>query len=117
MWFLALAAAFATETAAPAPKPVPPKPIAADRVWEEIAAPKELKGSTPAKPLLDLRASYREAGEKLGDWTIRFAGTTVDGPALIRLADTAPEDPFVRVVREGLARPVDPLDLLYFLDD
>lgn len=112
MWLLASLAALATdavEPPAPVIPPVPAKPIGSDREWEVLAAP---AGTPP-----DLRAAVRIAGEKLGDWTIRFAGTSVDGPTLIALANAAPDEPFVRVVREGLMRPVDVEDLLYFLDD
>ncbi|MEQ1503248.1 MAG: hypothetical protein ABMB14_13510, partial [Myxococcota bacterium] len=65
----------------------------------------------------DLRAAYKIAGERLGDWTIRVAGASLDGPLLVNLAATAPDEPFVRVLREATRRPLDPVDLLYLLDD
>lgn len=83
-----------------------PAPIAADREWEVLAAPTG-----------DRRASFRAAGEALGDWTISLAGVDIDGPRLVTLAVTAPDEPFVRVVREGMRRAVDLDDLLRFLDD
>lgn len=95
--------------AAPVPaaeRPPPLAPIAADRVWQVLPAPTD-----------DRRAAVRAAGEKLGGWTIQVAGVTLDGPTLTALADTAPEEPFLRVVREALRRPFDLDDLLYLLDD
>ncbi|TNE88296.1 MAG: hypothetical protein EP330_15350 [Deltaproteobacteria bacterium] len=65
----------------------------------------------------DARAALREAGEKLGTWTLSIAGEDIDGPRLIALADTAPDEPFLRVVREQLGQPVDLPDFLLLLDD
>jgi hypothetical protein len=109
MWSLAAAFAFAADAVAP-PPPKPPPPIAADREWEELKAPTDSSSA-------QLRAAFREAGAKLGDWKIEVAGTEIDGPLLVKLADSLPDDPFVRVVREAMVRPIDPTDLLYFLDD
>ena len=80
------------------------EPLPADRTWESL---------TPA----DHRAMLREAGEKLGAWSVEIAGVVLDGPTLVSIADTAPEEPFTRVLREATKRPMDTEDLLYFLDD
>jgi hypothetical protein len=103
MWWLALSRVFAGE---PSVLPSPLAPIAVDRAWDVLPAP----GA-------DLRPAYRVAGEKLGGWTISVAEVEVDGARLVALAGTAPDEPFTRVLREGLRRPVDPVDLLYLLDD
>lgn len=91
--------------AVPAVPAAPAPPIAVNRTWEVLA------------PVDDPRAAFRAAGEKLGSWTIAVAGANVDGPTLIRLAETAPDEPFTRVVREALVQPIDLGDFLYFLDD
>ena len=80
------------------------RPLPIDRQWEVL---------TPT----DHRAMLREAGEKLGSWSVEVAGVPLDGPALIAIADTTPEEPFLRVIREQTRRPMDAEDLLYFLDD
>ncbi|MCB9685076.1 MAG: hypothetical protein H6738_07365 [Alphaproteobacteria bacterium] len=92
--------------AASAQEPAPLAPIAVDRRWGILTDP----GG-------DLRAATERAGEALGDWTIELSGVPLDGPTLIRIAQTAPDEPWERVLREQLRRPVDALDLLYFLDD
>jgi len=99
MWWLACAAVFATE-----PAVAPPLPV--DRVFDVLAAP----GA-------DLRTSYRLAGEQLGAWSILVADRPIDGATLTALAATPASEPFTRAVREVLRRPVDPLDLLYLIDD
>lgn len=86
----------------------PPPPLATDRVWDVLEAPEGPQ---------DHRDRLRAAGTALGDWTLQLAGIDLDGPALIVLADEAPDEPFVRVLRESLRRPVDPEDLLRLLDD
>ena len=82
--------------------------ITTNRVWDVLPAPSEPK-------------QYREimeiAGTKLGTWRLDVFGANIDGPRLIELARTAPDEPFVRVVREALQRPVDVEDFLLFLDD
>ncbi len=83
-----------------------PPPIEVDRRWDVLVDPSG-----------DLRAGVRVAGQRLAGWTLDFAGVPIDGARLVALADAAPEEPFVRVLREGLRRPVDPVDFLYFLDD
>lgn len=101
MWWLAIPLA----TAAPS-GPAPTPPLAVDRVWESLPAP----GA-------DLRSAYRRAGELLGDWQIRVAEVPIDGARLSAVAAAAPGEPFTRALREDLRRPVDPLDLLYLIDD
>ena len=81
-----------------------PEPLPADRTWESL---------TPS----DHRSMTREAGEKLGAWSVEVAGVALDGPTLVAIADTAPDEPFTRVLREATKRPMDTEDLLFFLDD
>jgi hypothetical protein len=66
---------------------------------------------------LSARDALREAGERLDNWVIQVAGHDVDGVFLRELADTAPDEPIERVVRESMRRPVDLPDFLLFLDD
>ena len=80
---------------------------------EPLPADRSLQVLNAASP----RARIRQAGEKMGEHSVEIAGVDLDGPALIALADTAPEEPFTRVVREATKRPVDVDDLVYFLDD
>ncbi len=80
------------------------RPLPIDRQWEVLS---------PAEH----RVMLREAGEKLGSWSVEVAGVPLDGPALVTIADTAPDEPFLRVIREQTRRPIDAEDLLYFLDD
>ncbi len=94
---------FLSALAAEPPDPIPPIPV--DRDWQALA------------PSEDRRAMVRQAGQTLGDWEIDVAGVKVDGPFLVALADEAPDEPFLRVVRERFRRPVDLEDLLYLLDD
>jgi hypothetical protein len=131
MWIL-LSLAWASEIKAPSPPPgdgvtpapplvplapavggAPPEPappIQADREWEVLAA--------PAGPDWEsLRAAYQAAGEKLGTWKLSVAGAEIDGVWLQQIAQASPGEPFTRVVREGLSRPIDLVDLLYYLDD
>jgi hypothetical protein len=63
------------------------------------------------------RRMYAQAGRRLGPWKIQIAGVEIDGPGLIALAEKSPEEPFLRVLREGLKRPFDKDDFLFFLDD
>lgn len=67
------------------------------------------EGETPAQ--------LAAAAEKLADWEIELAGVPLDGPRLLALS-TPPEGiGLTRHVRETLGRAVDPVDLVYFLDD
>ncbi|MEQ1569166.1 MAG: hypothetical protein ABMA64_26255 [Myxococcota bacterium] len=86
--------------------PAPPPPFAANRVWNVLPEPGD-----------DLRPSFVKAGELLDRWTVEVAGVSLDGAKLQAIAKTAPNEPFQRVVREAMRLPIDPLDLLYFLDD
>jgi len=94
----------ATTAHAEAP-PEPLAPIPANRTFEVL------------EPDEDARVVLRQAGEKLGDWVIQVAGVDLDGPALVVMADTDPEEPILRAVREQWRRPFDLTDLLYLLDD
>jgi hypothetical protein len=117
MWMLWSVLARAAEpTAAPTDKPPPPPPIAANRAWDVLVAP---EAPAPDQPPTDaaLRSAFMAAGEKLAEWRIQVSGFELDGPKLIAIATTAPTEPFTRVVREAFRLPIDPLDLLYFLDD
>ena len=82
--------------------------MAINRRWENLEAP-----TGPDQ----YRRALRQAGEKLGDWPIHLAGVRFSGPRLVELAEEARDEPILRVVREGLRRPIDLLDFLYFLDD
>jgi hypothetical protein len=57
------------------------------------------------------------AGEALADWTIHLAGVSVGGPDLVALAAQKGPEPIEVKVREGLGRPVDLEDFIFFLDD
>ncbi|MEZ4271753.1 MAG: hypothetical protein R3C68_10075 [Myxococcota bacterium] len=59
----------------------------------------------------------RIAANELGDWPIHFAGVRVDAKRLQEIADAAPTEPILRVLRENMRRPVDLEDFLLFLDD
>jgi hypothetical protein len=89
----------------PAEPPEPLEPISIDREWDVL------------EPLDDPRAMLRQAGDALGSWKFRLTGVEVDGPLLTKIADTTPDEPILRVLRESLRRPVDLEDLLYLLDD
>lgn len=80
------------------------EPLPADRTLQVLSA------DSP-------RERIRQAGEHLGEHSVEVAGVTLDGPTLVALAETAPDEPFTRVVREATKRPVDVDDLVYFLDD
>jgi hypothetical protein len=87
----------------------------------------EIPSSIPINRKLDVltvkkgphpyRRLYAQAGRRLGPWKLTLAGVAIDGPLLEELAANAPDEPFLRVLREGLRRPVDKDDLLFFLDD
>ncbi len=98
----------ATEPQAdPAGEPDEPlEPIAANRAFEALDDPQG-----------DLRSAVAQAGEMLGDWTIELAGVEITGTRLSELAQAAEDEPFLRVVREGLRRPIDLEDFVLLLDD
>ena len=79
-------------------------PLAVDRDWDVL-----VEG--------DERQMLYAAGEAMGLWEIELAGVPVDGAKLMAIALTAPDEPFLRVVREAFGRPIELPDLLYFLDD
>jgi len=81
------------------------------RINRKLDVIKVKKGPNP------YRRMYAQAGRRLGPWKLHLAGLKIDGPRLVELAEKAPDEPFLRVLREGLRRPVDMDDMLYFLDD
>lgn len=89
-------------------EPAPARMLAANRTWERLP---------PAANDADFRRAFAEAGAQLGDWKMDFTGLEIDGPALEALAAKEPGEPFTRVVREALKRPVDVEDFALFLDD
>ncbi len=88
----------------------PAEPIPVDRAFEVLT-------KCPDGACKDLRPAYAEAGGLLGTWRISIAEVELDGAVLQQLAATPQSEPFTRAAREALRRPVDPLDLLYLLDD
>lgn len=91
-----------------AAEPAPGHALVPNRTWERLS---------PAADDTDFRRAFAEAGAQLGDWKIDFTGLELDGPALEALAAKEPGEPFTRVVREALKRPVDVEDFAFFLDD
>jgi hypothetical protein len=81
--------------------------LAPDRRWEVLSA---TAGTTSRNRLL-------QAGEELGGWRIDFAGTTLDGPRLLKVARASTDDRLVAALRDEFGRPIDVEDLLWFLDD
>ncbi|MCO4743145.1 MAG: hypothetical protein KC912_00050 [Proteobacteria bacterium] len=65
----------------------------------------------------DPRAAMAQAGTLLAEWSIHVAGEDIDGAYLTELAALHPDEPFTRVVREKMGRPVDVEDFVLFLDD
>ena len=63
------------------------------------------------------RRMIQQAGELLSGWTFFLADAQIDGPLLVSTAQKSPTEPFVRVVREELRRPIDVDDFIFFLDD
>lgn len=82
--------------------------LSINRTWDVLRG----GGKNP-----DPRRLLRQAGRELGRWKLQLAGNVLDGKALRALADSAPDEPLVRVVREQLGQAVDVDDLLLFLDD
>lgn len=89
-------------------RPDTPTAIATNRTLEVLDGPVE-----PAR----LRAMFRQAGKLLDAWRIYFTYVEIDGVTLRGVAGERPQEPFVRVVREELCRPIDVEDFVYFLDD
>src|SRR5690349_20302453 len=85
--------------------------IPSNRRWDVLTPPGKNADNDDYRPVL------KQAGELLGEWRVHVAGIDVTGPLLVRLATDAPHEPFLRHVRESLRRPMDVVDLAYFLDD
>jgi hypothetical protein len=63
------------------------------------------------------RCLVLSAGRLLKDWQVTLSDVTFDGKTLVDLTQSARDEPFTRVLREGLKRPIDPRDFILFLDD
>lgn len=85
-----------------------PTCIRSDRALEVLIGPIERTS---------WRGLVRQAGYALGAWRLSLARVGFDGDDLVRWSRRALDDPFVRVLRESLGRPVDPGDFIYFIDD
>ncbi len=85
-----------------------PRRIPINRQWDVL----EVGKADPSS-----REMFLQAGELLGSWAIYIDAVRFDGARLRKLAKQAPKEPFTRVVREGIRRPLDLEDFLYFLDD
>lgn len=83
-----------------------PAAITTNRAWEVLEAPDPT-----------LRRAFAAAGKALGKWTLDIAGLSIDGARLTALAAQAPDEPFIRVVREALGQPLDLEDFLLMVDD
>ncbi|MBN2495751.1 MAG: hypothetical protein JXR96_14255 [Deltaproteobacteria bacterium] len=86
----------------------PPASISIDRKLQMLRV---RRGKHP------YRRMVARAGKLLGEWKITLADVEIDGAYLQALARKAPGEPFVRVIREQMRRPVDMDDLVFFLDD
>ncbi len=64
-----------------------------------------------------LRKLYLQAAKELGNRSILFAGVEIDGKILHKIVQQSANEPFVRVLRETLRRPIDAQDFIFFLDD
>lgn len=84
-----------------------PRTLDPDRRWDVLAA---AAGTSSRNRLL-------QAGEELGGWRIELAGTTFDGPRLLKVARASPDARLVAALRDEFGRPIDVEDLLWFLDD
>jgi hypothetical protein len=85
--------------------------IKINRNWEVLRPVSQSANSEHYRSLI------RQAGQLLGDWEINIAGLTINGAYLIRLAGDQPKEPFLRLVRETMGRPIDLRDFCFFLDD
>ncbi len=65
----------------------------------------------------DARARFVQVAAELGEQTIVLDGVQWDADRFAKLARAHPDEPFVRVVREAIRRPLDLEDFLYFVDD
>ena len=107
MIWLLITIAFA-EGPEPSAEPQPPAPMAVNREWDVLK---------PINATRDVRAVLRDAATELGDWQIDLTGIKIDGAYLKALADSDPEEPITRHIRETTKRAIDVGDFLYFLDD
>jgi hypothetical protein len=82
--------------------------------WDVLKTARSFKGHQEGYLY---RQVFLEAAERLEGRLIWLAGVEVTGKVLSDLAQKAKDEPFVRVVREGLRRPVDLHDFSLFLDD
>lgn len=104
---LALTLALGLHASARAGEQAGPRSLDTNRRWDVLPA---AVGTSPRERLL-------LAGELLGDRRIEFAGVTLDGPRLRKVARANPDARLVAGLRDELGRPVDADDLLWFLDD
>lgn len=81
--------------------------IETNREWDRLTPPETDSG----------RGTLSDAARAIGDRTLRLAGVEIDGARLAMLADTPPDEPLLRAVRENIGRAVDLDDFLLMLDD
>lgn len=82
--------------------------IETNRTWDRLKVP---DGN------VDPRALLLQAAEQLGEQAVTIDGVQYDRRRLTRIARRHPDEPFLRVIREEVGRPIDVDDFLYFLDD
>jgi len=95
------------------------------RPWKYIPTNRVFDVLEEPEPALDPEASpdhrqrelMRQAGNKMKRWAVYIDAVKLDRKTLVKLSRRKPTEPFTRVVRESLRRPVDVEDLIYFLDD
>ncbi len=83
-------------------------PLSVDRAWQVLAPP-----IGPDGP----RKALAFAAEQWGNRTLELAGIPLTGERLAAWAESPPEEPLLRTVREDTRRPIDLADLLRLLDD
>lgn len=105
---LLIVASLAAAAQGDSPPKTAPNVIAINRTWEKLEVP-----SGP----VDYRALFEQAGRKLGTWSVTIDANRISGKRLRTIAASAAGEPFLRVVREALRRPLDIEDFLYFIDD
>ncbi|MGY8804508.1 MAG: hypothetical protein ACKVK6_09760 [bacterium] len=84
-------------------------PLASNRVWEVL----EPVGRGDQAS----RSAFSQAADQFGTFEIHFSGIVVDAKRLRTIAEASPGEPFTRVVRENLGRPIDVEDFAFYLDD
>jgi len=107
-------------TVHPGPALAAPRSLETNRLWDVLPKPDTSTASPSPAPIASSpgqRRSLAIAGGRLAEGSIHFSGVEIDGHLLAALARRAPDEPFLRVVREGLGRAVDLEDFLFFLDD